>query len=246
MAFYKTCPRCGANLDPGEHCNCEQEEKRIAIWNDTDQIKHNHTVQCPYCHKYLMCKSEGMGRQKLFAVQWSVLVQKHDDEVLVRYFCHTKDFRTDFRNPKIKSSERYRTVHTAEKARDFEWGRFKSTQEIRWCVYKDKSYGYFTPPETVVPRSAVLYNDNLSEMVAGTCMKYSAIDIYLDKVVNNSQRTGGADWEPQSGTGSADGGTFSGDTKAGGTRAGQPGYFETAYAQGIGAEADGAGGRCGD
>ena len=28
MAFYETCPRCGANLDPGEHCNCEQEEKR--------------------------------------------------------------------------------------------------------------------------------------------------------------------------------------------------------------------------
>ena len=39
-----------------------------------------------------MCKSEGMGRQNLFAIQWSVLVQKYEDEVLVRYFCHTKDF----------------------------------------------------------------------------------------------------------------------------------------------------------
>ena len=29
MEFYKTCPRCGANLDPGELCDCEQEEKRI-------------------------------------------------------------------------------------------------------------------------------------------------------------------------------------------------------------------------
>lgn len=159
----------------------------IGIWNNEDEVRHNRTVRCPYCNKFLKAKSEGMGRQKLFAVQWSVLVQKHEDEVLVRYFCHTKDFRADFHNPKIESSERYRTVHTAEKTRDFEWGRFKSTQEIRWCVYKDKIYGYFTPPETVVPRSAVLYNDNLSEMVAGTCMKYSAIDIYLDKVVNNSQ-----------------------------------------------------------
>lgn len=33
----------------------------------------------------------------------------------------------------------------------------------------------------------MLYNDNLPEMVAGTCMKYSTIDIYLDKIVNNSQ-----------------------------------------------------------
>lgn len=178
------CTKCGHEFEIRKD---GLYHKKIAIWNNQDQIKHNRTVRCPYCNKFLMCKSEGMGRQKLFAVQWSVLVQKHEDEMLVRYFCHIKDFRADFHNPKIESSERYRTVHTAEKARDFEWGRFKSTQEIRWCVYKEKSYGYFTPPETVVPRSAVLYNDNLPEMVAGTCMKYSAIDIYLDKVVNNSQ-----------------------------------------------------------
>lgn len=180
------CTKCGHEFEIRKD-GLYHKKIAIAIWNDKDQIKHNRTVRCPYCHKYLLCKSEGMGRQKLFAVQWSVLVQKHEDEVLVRYFCHTKDFRGNFRNPKIESSERYRTVHTTEKARDFEWGRFKSTQEIRWCVYKKKGYGYFTPPETVVPRSAVLYNDNLLDMVADTCMKYSAIDIYLDKVVNNSQ-----------------------------------------------------------
>ena len=22
MSFYKTCPHCGANLDPGESCDC--------------------------------------------------------------------------------------------------------------------------------------------------------------------------------------------------------------------------------
>ena len=29
MAFYRVCPHCGANLDPGESCDChlEQEEK---------------------------------------------------------------------------------------------------------------------------------------------------------------------------------------------------------------------------
>lgn len=25
--YYKVCPRCNANLDPGEHCNCEQERE---------------------------------------------------------------------------------------------------------------------------------------------------------------------------------------------------------------------------
>lgn len=28
MAFYNTCSKCGANLDPGEPCDCENEERR--------------------------------------------------------------------------------------------------------------------------------------------------------------------------------------------------------------------------
>ena len=134
------CTKCGHDFELRKDGLYHRE---IAIWNDTDSIRHNRTVRCPYCNSYLICKSEGMGRQKLFAVQWSVLVQKHEKEVLVRYFCHTKDFRGDFYNPEIESFEKYRTVHTAEKARDFEWYRFKNTQEVRWCVFKDRSYGYF-------------------------------------------------------------------------------------------------------
>ena len=26
--YYRTCERCGAHLDPGEKCDCEQEEER--------------------------------------------------------------------------------------------------------------------------------------------------------------------------------------------------------------------------
>lgn len=28
MAYYRICPRCGCNLDPGEPCDCAEEEKR--------------------------------------------------------------------------------------------------------------------------------------------------------------------------------------------------------------------------
>lgn len=35
MAFYRTCPKCGGNLDPGEKCDCEeraeQEQEREEI-----------------------------------------------------------------------------------------------------------------------------------------------------------------------------------------------------------------------
>ncbi len=27
MAFYETCPLCGANLDPGEPCDCQEEKE---------------------------------------------------------------------------------------------------------------------------------------------------------------------------------------------------------------------------
>lgn len=28
MAFYRTCPDCGASLDPGEKCDCQEEKKQ--------------------------------------------------------------------------------------------------------------------------------------------------------------------------------------------------------------------------
>ncbi len=27
--YYKNCPNCGANLDPGEVCDCEQKERAV-------------------------------------------------------------------------------------------------------------------------------------------------------------------------------------------------------------------------
>lgn len=28
MSYYRTCPKCGAALDPGEKCECEREPAR--------------------------------------------------------------------------------------------------------------------------------------------------------------------------------------------------------------------------
>lgn len=165
--------------------NKHLRHETIGIWNKQDEVKHNRTVRCPYCNKFLQAKSEGMSRQSLVSVQWSVLVQPHGEEVLTRYFCHIKDFRTDFHNPKISTSEDYRTVHTAEKVTDYMWANYKTTGNMRWCYYRDRGSTWYPPAETVAPRTTMLYNTDLKKMVAGTCMKYSVPDIFFEKVAND-------------------------------------------------------------
>lgn len=27
MTYYRTCPRCGSNLDPGERCTCQDKKE---------------------------------------------------------------------------------------------------------------------------------------------------------------------------------------------------------------------------
>lgn len=49
--FYNTCPKCGANLDPGEKCTCEDEEKEekgtgtagqpLVVESGTNQLAFN-------------------------------------------------------------------------------------------------------------------------------------------------------------------------------------------------------------
>ncbi len=172
-AFCTSCKK--TFLLKGRHLRHET----IGIWNNRNDVKHNRTVCCPYCNKFLLAKSEGMGRQGLISVKWSVLVQPCNEEVLTRYFCHIKDFSPDFHNPRITTSEGYRTVHRADRSTDYMWAKYRTTENIRWCYYRDRGSSWCTPAETVAPRSVVMYNTNLQEAVAGTCMKYSVPDIFI-------------------------------------------------------------------
>ena len=31
MPYFRTCPHCGSNLDPGEKCDCQSQEKQVTI-----------------------------------------------------------------------------------------------------------------------------------------------------------------------------------------------------------------------
>ncbi len=42
MSYYRTCPDCGAHLDPGEVCDCQTEKKAPASAANTGEGKAEH------------------------------------------------------------------------------------------------------------------------------------------------------------------------------------------------------------
>lgn len=48
--YFRTCDRCEANLDPGEHCECTREEKapaRVIYQTPRDCIKDQRKRPSP-------------------------------------------------------------------------------------------------------------------------------------------------------------------------------------------------------
>lgn len=37
MCYYRTCPHCGANLDPGERCDCREKGNGLPSATNTEQ-----------------------------------------------------------------------------------------------------------------------------------------------------------------------------------------------------------------
>lgn len=174
--FYNTkkntayCTRCGS------HFEIKKDFKT--------SLKHNRSAVCPCCDKVTQCKSDGMSRKGLLIPQWSVMLEKCEDLVFTRYFLHTKDFTSNVFNPEIKTKEMFRTVHTEEGSFDYEYSTFKSTNVYRWCYMKGRTYGYYFPSEFSMPRSTYIYNENISSVISGTCMKYSCLDLYVEKFIH--------------------------------------------------------------
>ena len=48
MSYYKTCPHCGAHLDPGERCDCKDEKKPPPGGDrESDKVKITVTIVSP-------------------------------------------------------------------------------------------------------------------------------------------------------------------------------------------------------
>jgi hypothetical protein len=60
MSYYKTCPACGSNLDPGEKCDCQQEKDELQkyILQHTDINKKTGQIFFDWDHKGRMICGE--------------------------------------------------------------------------------------------------------------------------------------------------------------------------------------------
>lgn len=59
MAYYRTCPLCGSNNDPGEACDCRTETKKEAAPLHRERPRANAYPQSVY--QPLCAKSRGEG-----------------------------------------------------------------------------------------------------------------------------------------------------------------------------------------
>ena len=54
MAYYRTCPYCGSNNDPGEACDCRTETKKESAPAQRERTQANaypQSVYQPICAK---------------------------------------------------------------------------------------------------------------------------------------------------------------------------------------------------
>lgn len=53
MAYYTPCPLCGANLDPGEKCDCEQNKSPVREEAQDETKTNKFTVIIPNNYGYV-------------------------------------------------------------------------------------------------------------------------------------------------------------------------------------------------
>ena len=60
MAYYHTCPDCGANLDPGEKCDCQTNKIYITKEANTNvrNESNDHGYHGPYGSAQQHCRRE--------------------------------------------------------------------------------------------------------------------------------------------------------------------------------------------
>ena len=85
--------------------------------------KHNTTGVCPVCGKQVTFVRHSVKKYQL-TVKWSLVVQRHGEDLLFRYIRNIKRYEDSYRTHEVECLESVRTIVTPSRNYDFQyfWG----------------------------------------------------------------------------------------------------------------------------
>ena len=141
---------------------------------------------CPHCHKPTTLKSWDK-RKYLNDEKYIGIVQRLTDDtgyIYRKFRCLIKrkrenDWKSDFAG--CWEMERYRLDNFFGVAEYYEWGEYKYTGVDRWCHALNHGYNHYYSGH-YGSKEAVLYTNNLKQLLKNTDLKYMPVKDLVDSV----------------------------------------------------------------
>lgn len=137
--------------------------------------KYNKEVTCPNCGRKLTCKTVKKAR-RIRDEAYVGIIQPTAEGYVYRHFYVVARYE-DGRRIDGGVGETVRIMYDKkfEEKREYEYFRYKRTDKVRWC---NRTYGYGYWGTKVPEHQVTLYWDNLTELLKGTNLEHSAIELF--------------------------------------------------------------------
>lgn len=148
-----------------------------------EHVANKETGVCPKCHTEAVMKPEGRFKT-IYDEAEAGIFQRVPEGVMLRQFKISKNYTLhsylsgadeerifhDYRKPELNIFEKARVIyHDTGLVKYFEYRSFMATGVTRWCM--DQGRWPWGPQ--------AIYTDNLTEVIKGSRIQYSAIDIFV-------------------------------------------------------------------
>jgi len=138
-------------------------------------VKHNNEGVCPACGRRITFKSYGISHGTQDKFVFNFMQKGKNGGLIQRVFEGCKSYRDGYKEPKVSFSEcrRYVFVGESESVSAYHYGRFRNTDEVRWCDGKQFAFGYMAYTDT-----GCVYATNLRSVIRNTKWMDSGIDLF--------------------------------------------------------------------
>lgn len=138
-----------------------------------EKPRYNQETTCPHCKRKVIYKSRKKSGY-LTDRGYVGIIQKTAEGFVYRHFYVRVEYKNGDRiNGGYWENIRHMYDRNFCEGNEFEFCQYKSTDMTRWC-YKD----YLCWNEKVKEYESVLYWRNLKKIFKGTCMEYSALELF--------------------------------------------------------------------